>query len=54
MCMTTGEMLSITSAGTPRMPLGKAVADSPSSVGRALIPLPCARGSTTSCRTERR
>jgi hypothetical protein len=28
--MTTGEMLSITSAGMPRMPLGKAVAERPS------------------------
>jgi hypothetical protein len=38
--MTTGEMLSMTSAGTPRMPLGKAVAERPSLSGRAPIPPP--------------
>jgi hypothetical protein len=30
LCMRMGEMLSITSAGTPRMPLGMAVAERPS------------------------
>ena len=36
--MSVGETDSIASAGTPRMPLGKAVADRPSDVGRAPMP----------------
>ena len=36
--ITTGESCSMTSAGTPAMPLGKAVACRPSLVGRAPVP----------------
>ena len=37
-CTTTGESCSITSAGTPAMPQGKAVACRPSFFGRAPVP----------------
>ena len=35
---STGDTASITSAGTPLIPLGKAVADNPSARGRAPMP----------------
>jgi hypothetical protein len=36
--LNSGEAFSMISAGTPRMPLGKAVAEIPSLLGRAPVP----------------